>query len=117
MLFARSVRRNILYGLEAEDGVPAEQVIMRTFHVPAARADDDNPCATIFVRGCCDLMHVRLAVMNSQGEVKHPIINPFGCTSNRRCLARRTWNALRGWPTRTTSSPPCPRATTRCAPS
>lgn len=26
MLFARSVRRNILYGLEIEDGVPAEEV-------------------------------------------------------------------------------------------
>lgn len=26
VLFARSVRRNILYGLEEEDGVPAEQV-------------------------------------------------------------------------------------------
>ena len=26
VLFARSVRRNILYGLEVEDGVPPEQV-------------------------------------------------------------------------------------------
>ena len=26
VLFARSVRRNILYGLEVEDGVPADEV-------------------------------------------------------------------------------------------
>ena len=29
MLYARSIRKNILYGLEAENGVPPEEVALR----------------------------------------------------------------------------------------
>lgn len=65
MLFARSVRRNILYGLEVEDGVPPEQVPSNEHVEEAARLANAHDFIMAMPQGyetVCPLIQPSLAV-------------------------------------------------------
>ncbi len=69
VLFARSVRRNICYGLEEEDGVPSSQVPSAADVERAARLANAHDFIEAMLQGY-DTVRMRMAA-------PHPIASPF----------------------------------------